>query len=152
MNKRTQLESLIAEIQKRRALVDEIAGAAERIAVRFVYPRLYLELVEHHSFVAFDIGGVRIHSNLRGKEENLEELWADKILTHALCEAGFSPFGRPSAGNYDRVCFDMRRRGGPVDAPVVVMDHEAILSHNRIPKPRPMTGGLMQLFDLGESS
>jgi len=146
MNRHTQLELLIAEIQKRGALVDEIAGVAERIAVGLVYPRLFLDLVEHHSFVAFDIGGVRMHSNLQGEEENLEELWGDKILTQTLCEAGFSPFGRPSTGNYDRVCFDMRRGGRPVDTPVVVMDHEAILSHNRIPKPRTLAGGLMQLF------
>jgi len=141
---------LIAEIQKRGALLDEVAGAAERVAVGIDYPRLFLELVEHHSFVSFDIGGVRMHSNLRGEEENLEELWSDKILTQALCEAGFSPFGRPSTGSWDRVCFDLRRGGRPVDAPVVVMDHEAILSFNRIPKPRPLTGGLMQLFELGK--
>ena len=140
---------MIAEIQKRGALVDDVAGAAERITVGFVYPRLFMELVEHHSFVAFDIGGVRMHSNLRGEKENLEELWGDQILTQSLCKAGFLPFGRPSTGSYDRVCFDMRQGGRPVDAPVVGMDHEAFLSNNRIPEPSRLTAGLMQLFELG---
>lgn len=149
MSRHTHLELLIAELRKRGALVDGVAGAAKRIAVGFAYPRLYLELIERHSFKAFDVAGVRIHSNLRGEEENLEELLRDKILTQALCKAGFSPFGRPSTGNYDRVCFDMRRGGRPVDVPVVVMDHEAILSHNRSPKPRPLATGLIQLIGVG---
>jgi hypothetical protein len=151
MNRHTQLELLIMEIRKRGALVDGLAGAARRVAVGCAYPRLFLELLEHHSFKAFDAGGVRIHSNLRGEEENLEELLSDKILTQALCEAGFSPFGRPSTGNYDRICFDMRRGGRLADAPVVVMDHEFILSHNRIPKARPLTVGLMQLFEVAKT-
>jgi hypothetical protein len=149
-HRHTQFELVIAEFQKWGALVDDVADPASRIAVGFAYPRLFMELVEHHSFVAFDIGGVRLYSNLPGEKENLEELWGDKILTQALCKAGFLPYGRPSTGSYDRVCFDMRRGGRPMDAPVVEMDHEAILNHNRIPEPSPLAVGLMQLFELGK--
>jgi hypothetical protein len=38
-----------------------------------------------------------------------------------------------------------------LNAPIVEMDHEAILNHNRIPKPSPLAAGLMQLFELGKS-
>lgn len=100
---------------------------------------------------AFDVGGVRIHSNLRGEEDNLEELVSDKVLTEAVCKAGFSPFGRPSGGGYDRVCFDLRKGGRPMDAPVVVLDHESILSGNRIPKPRTLASGLNEIFRSSKS-
>lgn len=141
-----EIEFLIAEIERRHALFDDVADAAARIIVGFPYPRLFSELIEHHSFTAFDVGGVRIHSNLRDEEDNLEDLLSDKILTEALCSAGFSPFGRPSDWSYDRVCFDLREGGRPIDAPVVVMAHEAILSLNKIPKPRMLVSGLIELF------
>jgi hypothetical protein len=144
MSEHKEIKLLLAEIKKRDALIDEVADPTARIVVGFPYPRLFSELVEHHSFIAFDIGGVRIHSNLRGEEDNLEELLSDKILTEAACNAGFFPFGRPSGG-YDRVCFDLRNGGRPMDAPVVVLDHEAILSHNKLPKPRTLVSGLKEL-------
>ncbi len=150
MSAHKEIELLLAAIKKRHALFDDVADATQRIVVRFPYPRLFLELLEHHSFIAFDIGGVRIHSNLRGEEDNLEDLSSDKFLTEAVCNAGFSPFGRPSGGSYDRVCFDLRNGDRPMDAPVVVLDHEAVLSRNRFPKPRTVVGGLIELFRSSE--
>ena len=146
MSTHKEIELLLAEIQKRHALLDDVADAADRIVVGFPYPRLFSDLLEHHSFITFDIGGVRIHSNLRGEEDNLEDLLSDKFLTEAICNAGFSPFGRPSGGDYDRVCFDLRKGGRPMDAPIVVLDHEAILSRKKILKPRTLASGLTELF------
>ena len=148
MKTQAQFVQLLAEIAKRGALMDSVAEAAERCAVGIEYPPLFSNLLQKHSFVAFDVGGVRVHSNLRGEEDNLEELLADKFLTQALCGAGFAPFGRPATGSYDRVCFDLRNVRRPLEAPVVVMDHEAILSYNQIPKPCKLADGFLGLFAL----
>ena len=45
------------------------------------------------------------------------------------------------------MCFDVRGWKKPLDAPVVVMDHEEVLSFNRIPRPRKLADGIMQLFE-----
>ncbi len=146
MKFRIQLERLMTEIQRHGALMDDIADAAVRMEVEVTYPRLFAELVARHMFLAFNVGKVRISSNIKTEEDNLEDLFRDKVLTNALVEAGFFPFGRPVTGNYDRVCFDMRGVNQPLDASVVLMRHEAILSHNKIPKPAKLADGIIQLF------
>lgn len=128
--------------------MDDVASAAERLPALPQYPRLFREFVERHSFVAFDVGGVRVFSNLAGEEDSLGDLLADKVLTRELTEAGFPPFGRPTTSSYDRVCFDVRVSPDVEDSPVVLMDHEAIFSKNRIPRPRRLAASLVQLFEV----
>jgi hypothetical protein len=140
------VDCLAGEIAQRGALLDDVAGAGERFVPVLPYPRWFAELLDRHLFAAFEVGGVRVYGNVNGQEAGLEELLADRILTRALAEAGFAPFGRPTTGSYDRVCFDLRGLKVPLDAPVVLMDHEAILSGNRIPKPKPLAGGFVALF------
>lgn len=147
MKASTQFSRLLAGVQHRGALMDDVGHAANRVLPGLPYPRLFAELVEGHTFVAFDVGRVRVYGNARGEEDSLEDLLADRILTDTLCGAGFLPFGRPATGHYDRVCFDMRGREHAVDAPVVLMDHEAILSFNRIPRPEHLADGIMELLD-----
>lgn len=148
MKPHAQIQRLLAEIDRRGALRGGVTPAPERCVVDLDYPRLFSDVVRDHLFAAFVVGGIRVHGNLRGEEDSLEELLGDKILTQALCEAGFAPFGRPATGSYDRVCFDMRTRRHPFDAPVVVMDHETVFSHNKIPKPRKLADGIVHLFEL----
>ena len=126
--------------------MDDAVSATDRLSIPLPYPRLFGALLAGHSFVAFTVGGIRVYSNIRGEEDNLEELLSDTALTRALVEAGFLPFGRPATGDHDRVCFDLRGLKNPLDAPVVRMDHEAVLSHNRIPRPTMVARGIMQLI------
>lgn len=142
------MDRLVGVARLRGALVDEVAGAADTVTTPLQYPRVFREFLVRHSFVAFDLGGVRVYSNVQGEEDGLADLLADKILTRELVNAGFLPFGRPATGSYDRVCFDVRTAQDPDDAPIVLMDHEAILSNNRIPKPKWISDGLMELVDL----
>ena len=128
--------------------MDEAEPAPERIPPLPQYPKLFRELMELHAFVAFQVAEIRVHGNVRGAEDSLEDLCADEILTHALIEAGFPPFGRPATGSYDRICFDVGAAKGKDDAPVVRMDHEAILCRNRIPKPTLISGNLLRSLEL----
>ena len=150
MKAHVQLERLVAQIERRGALMDGAASAEERqVPAGIRYPRIFGDLLSGHSFMAFDVAGVRIHGNLPLEEDSLRELLADKALTTALVVAGFSPFGRPANGAYDRVCFDIRGRTCPLDAPVVLMEHEAILSNSRVPRPRLVAAGIIELLDSG---
>jgi hypothetical protein len=142
-----RIERLVDVARLRGALMGEVAGAADTFTTPLHYPKLFREFLDRHTFFAFNLGGVRVYSNVRGEEDGLENLLADKILTRELVNAGFLPFGRPATGSYDRICFVIRGAQDPDDAPVVLMDHEAILSNKRIPKPEWIADGLMELVD-----
>lgn len=142
------VQRLVALARFRGALMDDVAGAVERFVPRVPYPSVFQEFVERHVFVAFDVGEICIYSNIQGEEDDLARLFADKLLTRELVGAGFLPFGRPTTGDYDRICFDVRDVRDPQDAPVVRMDHEAILSKGRVPRPSRLADGLMNLVDL----
>jgi hypothetical protein len=142
----SQIDRFIAEMKRRAVLMDDEVSAADRLSITLPYPRLFGALLAGHSFAAFTVGGIRVYSNIRGEEDNLEELFSDTALTHALVEAGFLPFGRPATGGYDRICFDLQGLKNPLDAPVVRVDHEAALSHNRIPRPTMVARGIMPLI------
>ena len=148
MNPLAQLERLVSEVRHRGALMDDVAEEAAAILTAVPgYPGLFGVLVKRHAFVAFDVGGIRVYGNIQGEEDSLEDLLADKILTGDLVEAGFLPFGRPTTGSYDRICFDVRERQPSEEAPVVLMDHESILTYNRIPDPKRLAHTLMDLFE-----
>lgn len=128
------------------ALVSTPTDSSARIPLPAGYPRAFTRLWEEHLFTAFESGGVRISSNIRGEPDNLEELLADEALTTALFGAKFFPFGRPSQGSWDRICFDLRKKAVVNDAPTVRMDHESILSFGRIPRPIPIAASFVQLL------
>jgi hypothetical protein len=142
----TSIERWVAIIRRQNALLDDFIGAERRYYPPVDYPRLFSKLLQGHSFTAFTVGDVLICSNLRDEEDSLEQLFHDQALTRALCDAGFLQFGRPRTGAYDRVCFDVRGLTASRDAPVVVMDHEAILSHGRIPNPKRIADRFGELF------
>ena len=126
--------------------MDGVVKVADRVSVALPYPRIFRDLLESHSFGAFVLGDIRVCGNIRGEEDSLDGLLADKALTDALVNAGFLPFARPETGSYDRVCFDVRDRSQPADAPIVLMDHESILSHRRLPRPKELARGFVALL------
>ncbi len=140
-------EILVNEARKQDALWDGIAEKSERISTAIKYPRIFQSFFDEHLFSEFDIGPVTIFSNIRTEEHNIQELLDDKDLIPPLVNAGFFPFGRSSTGSYDPVCFDVRGREDSNDAPVVQIDHESILSKNRLPKPKVLAEGLGRLLE-----
>jgi hypothetical protein len=63
--------------------------------------------------------------------ELADRLSRDPGIFPLLRSNGYLQFGLPHTGNYDPVCFDMKRRSRG-DAPIVQLDHEEILIRNRI--------------------
>ena len=68
-----QLDRLVALAESLGALVDAVDGAGDAFTTRVHYPRMFGEFFERHAFVAFDVGGIRIYSNIQGEEDGLEE-------------------------------------------------------------------------------
>ncbi len=58
--------------------------------------------------------------------ELCDRAFKDSGLTPTLHKNGFLQFGLPYEGNYDPICFDMKRLKHN-DAPIVQLDHEQIL-------------------------
>jgi hypothetical protein len=145
----TAMERLVDGLRRRGVLLDGAhVAAGELCDLSWVeLPRLFRDLVREHRFIAFEAGEIVFHSNIRGKENDFDSLLGDKMLTTSLLKAGFSPVGRPATGSYDRVCFDMRHHRRPMDAPLVRLRHEAILSRNQMPCPIVLAPGIFDLID-----
>jgi hypothetical protein len=64
-------------------------------------------------------------------QELSNKVFADQYLYPTMHKNGLLEFGKTSTGDYDPMCFDMKRehRG---DAPIIQLDHEEILINERI--------------------
>jgi hypothetical protein len=99
----------------------------------YPFPALYRELISRYRFAEFEVGPVMFLANT-GTDVNQELsrcIFADKGLYPVLLEEGFVQFGKKAGGGYDPVCFAMTRSECG-DAPIVQIDHEDVLTRNRI--------------------
>ena len=96
-------------------------------------PGLYRSLVNRYRFCNFEVGPVMFFANSGHKlfYELSTKSFEDPGLYPTLHRHGYLQFANPFEGNYDPICFDTRRqkRG---DAPIVQLDHEEILTRERI--------------------
>src|SRR5207245_8612241 len=91
------------------------------------FPPSFSYLLSHYSFPAFDLKLMTLFANT-GEATHLElatRLFADRTMSPTLLAAGFIQIGQPADGSYDPVCFDCSQ--GRAEAPIVRLDHEAIL-------------------------
>ena len=96
------------------------------------FPELYYSLVARYRFAEFEIGPIMFFANT-GQDvfhELSRCIFRDPYMSPVLLNQGLLQFGQPDSANYDPVCFDTRR-AKLGDAPIVRIDHEDILSHNR---------------------
>jgi hypothetical protein len=98
-------------------------------------PRSYRSLVTRYVFPSFEVGRVRLFANTRAELpeglELIEAVFYDPHLCTPLLAAGLVQFGR-ATGSYDPVCFDLRKRANSGECPIVHVDHEEALIHDRI--------------------
>jgi hypothetical protein len=103
-----------------------------RAGLRF--PSLFRYFVTHYKFAGFDVDPILFFANTGHAEiwnDISYSLFHDKYLFPTLLKSRMLQFGRQSTGNYDPSCFDLSR-GDEVDAPIVQVDHEEILIHERL--------------------
>jgi hypothetical protein len=99
------------------------------------FPALYEELVLNYRWLEVHLETVMLLANPPGPamDELADEMLGDPVLINTLLPAGFIPFGRVSGGRYDPMCFDLNSRQGD-DCPIVQLEHESILCHDKIGK------------------
>jgi hypothetical protein len=96
-------------------------------------PKVFTALIQRYRFCNFEVGPPMLFAN-SGHQlfyELSDRTFKDKGMFPTLHKNGFLQFGLPHEGNYDPVCFDMKRRNR-ADAPIVQLDHEEILQWSRI--------------------
>ncbi|HVP42007.1 MAG TPA: hypothetical protein VMS96_01165 [Terriglobales bacterium] len=97
------------------------------------FPMLYRSLIVHYRFAEFEAGPIMFFANTGTDvfHELSRCIVADEGMYPLLHRHGFLQFGQQSGGGYDPVCFDTKR-GKQGDAPVVQLDHEDVLTRDRI--------------------
>src|SRR5690349_10995538 len=117
-----------------RAAVDNPWVSEIESRLQLPFPKAYRTLITHFRFCEFEVGPVMFFANTGAQSVSHDlsnALFADENLYPVLLKNGFVQFGKQAGGGYDPVCFDTKRRRG-TDAPIVQLDHEAILTQNRI--------------------
>lgn len=97
-------------------------------------PPSFRSLILRYRFDPFQVSGIHFFGN-RGSSHPDDLVIAslkDPVLVQVCQRHGVIQIGRPDTGSYDPVCFDMRRRAKDGEAPIVCLDHEEILMHERI--------------------
>jgi len=87
-----------------------------------------------YRFLPFDLGGLSLMANTGepARVELTSYVHSDPVLCPYLLGRGLVPFARPATGAYDPVCFDARRRAAGREYPLVLVDHEAVLTRARL--------------------
>jgi hypothetical protein len=109
-------------------------------------PRSYEYFLRHYRFSPFCLSGVDFYSNLGddGTSDLVVAAMADRAL-HSVCFANLMvPIGRPAEGSYDPICFDLREGGR--EAPLVRVDHEEVLVHDRVTVTGRISESILQLI------
>jgi len=108
-----------------------IEGLVEKLPQRWPLP--FRSLIVRYRFCNIEVGPLMIFANT-GHDlfyELSKRTFEDKGIFPTLHKNAFLQIGLPHEGNYDPVCFDMKRRDR-ADAPIVQLDHEEILQRSRI--------------------
>jgi hypothetical protein len=116
--------------------------------IPFRYPVLFEALCLSYSWAEPIVGEVQFAANPPG--DDLRGLAAavryDSHLWEYLVPQGYLIFGRMSGGRYDPCAFNATRRKGR-DAPVVRIDHEEILSFQRLGQPSLLAASFNALLE-----
>jgi len=120
------------------------------------FPPLYESLVLRYRWADVDLQSFTLLANPMGNNLKplLQRISADQHLWSFLIRAGYIPFGKGTGGDYDPVCFELKSRKQNADFRIVKIDHEGILSFDRLrvvaeiaPSFRHLVLGTIELAD-----
>lgn len=97
-------------------------------------PASFRSLVTRYAFPPFQVGELSLYGNMgtNDVEEMSIAIFQDSIIAEGTLRAGYIQFARPASGSYDPICFDARRAVNKREFPIVRLDHEELLCHDRI--------------------
>jgi hypothetical protein len=116
--------------------------------IPFRYPSLFEQLCRSYSWGDVELGELELAANPAGPDLSglASSLAYDRILWAFLVPRGYLIFGRMSGGRYDPCAFEMNRRRAS-DAPVVRVDHEEVLSFERVGRPVELATSFKAFLD-----
>jgi hypothetical protein len=97
-------------------------------------PASFRSLVTRYAFPPLQVGELSLFGN-QGTvdvEEMSIAIFQDPIIAAGTLRAGYIQFARPATGSYDPICFDARHTASNREFPIVRLDHEELLCHDRI--------------------
>jgi hypothetical protein len=114
------------------------------------FPASFRSLLTRYQFAPFRIGSIEFFANtgLNDEDEMAVAIFRDKFIAQTTQAHGFIQFARCSIDSYDPICFDTRKRAHNDEYPIVSINHEQILSFDRIGKPTTKAASFYQ-FVLG---
>jgi hypothetical protein len=119
---------------KRYEATDWLEDLEARLPSQF--PKSFRSFVGRYIFPQFEFGTLHFLANTpEGVDEPYElrtGIFKDKFLSNSLLRNGFIQFARPKSGDYNPICFDTNSKGIASEYPIVNIDHEQILCHDKI--------------------
>ncbi len=114
------------------------------------YPPSFHSLLTRYQFAPFEIGGIEFFANTGSDDidEMSVAIFRDPIISQTTQAQGFVQFARPADGSYDPICFDTSAQAHNREYPIVQIDHEQILSFDRVGTPGVKAASFYQ-FVLG---
>ncbi|MEN6626354.1 MAG: hypothetical protein ABFD69_09025 [Candidatus Sumerlaeia bacterium] len=108
---------------------DQPADWIEAIEQRagLVFPNPYYLFATRFGFSEFELGGITFFAAAS------DQTFKDPVLSAVCLKNGYLQFGNPETSpSYDPICFYTKFRKSRKDCPIVQLDHEKILIHERI--------------------
>jgi hypothetical protein len=138
MNVHEVIDQFAASISQADNLIQRIDEAPwiteleQRLPKRL--PASFRSLVTRYAFPPLRVGELSLFGNMG--TDDVDELnvaiFRDQAIAECTLGAGYIQFARPATGSYDPICFDARRSVTNREFPIVRLDHEEILCHERI--------------------
>jgi len=118
------------------------------------FPPSFRSLVTRYLFPALEIGPVEVFANTgtRLTAELADAIFADRFLAEPLLRNGFVQIGRPGSGSYDPIAFDLGRRRGGGECPLVRIDHEVALMQGQVRVIEEVAPSFLALIEAWEPS
>jgi hypothetical protein len=109
-------------------------------------PALYEELLLNYRWANVDLDCYMLLANPPGDDLSglLETIVSDRRWFDVLSASRLVQFAKIGSDNFDAVCFDLSRFRKN-DCPVVQVDHEAILCHDRVEIVRQLAPSFREL-------
>lgn len=138
MNVHEIIDQFVTRVDPSGSLFKKVEGAPgiEELEAKLPkrFPVSFRSLLMRYAFPSFDAGGLSFFSNTgtASDEELSVAIFKDRFIAEATLKAGYIQFARPDSQSYDPVCFDSRHPSNNREFPLVRLDHEEILCHERI--------------------
>jgi len=112
-----------------------IEALEQKLAIRF--PVSFHSLVSRYEFEPFEISDISFFGNTGtgSADEMTVAIFRDPIIAQITQTHGYIQFARLAGGSYNPICFDTNQKKQNHEYPIVQIDHEQMLIHDRIEKP-----------------